>query len=335
MIALLCPILADLTLQRRAWYSNGLASNTLRIPAAAILDTVPAIMTSPVDGEFRPRGPPRMPSGGGSSSGDVPRPLHITKRSAAVGRSNRIARNPRSCSPGTEHRPGAATDSPPPPRGTRPLAVPKRRTDRDDWPASRSHLGCSRDKDRAAGPAYGLSPPTPCPPEVWGAVCSQLRDGAGTAPEDDVDWNPPRRRETTLSHPAAPCDWEDARSTQTPEADSPTGSPPRQSLSEAHGLAPRIVVTPDCAAADESTAYIWAAVQLSTQVGRHGAPGGSSDDPSSASPLVAPGELEMAAENYALKRSLMFQRRSAMRLSVRCIGRNTANNKQHNLGGHR
>ena len=150
-----------------------------------------------------------------------------------------------------------------------------------------------------------------------------------------MDRNPLWCQKTTLFNLRRPYDWEDASSTQTPELDCPADSPPRQSLSEAHGLAPRIVVTPDCAAADEGTAYIWAAVQLSTQVGRHGAPGGNPDDAAAACPIGASGEHETLTGSHTLEQRLMFHRRSAVQLPVRCIRRNTAHNKQHNLGGDR
>ncbi|KAK4126170.1 hypothetical protein N657DRAFT_567360 [Parathielavia appendiculata] len=61
-----------------------------------------------------------------SDNGDVPRPLHVTKRSALEG-GDRIARHARGCSPASDQS-DATMDSPPgPPGGCRPLTLPKRR----------------------------------------------------------------------------------------------------------------------------------------------------------------------------------------------------------------
>ncbi len=105
-------------------------------------------------GEFRRAGT-RMQSTSWAG-GDMPRPLHITKRSG-VGRGNRIARNPRGCSPESDPS-DATTDSPPElPGGNRPLTIPKRRGDRGGWAAHRT-AGRTRGQDGTAGRADGWNP---------------------------------------------------------------------------------------------------------------------------------------------------------------------------------
>ena len=107
-------------------------------------------------GEFRRAGT-RMQSTSWAGC-DMPRPLHITKRSS-IGRSNRIARNPRGCSPESDLS-DATTDSPTElPGGNRPLTIPKRRGDRGGWAAHRT-----RGRDGTAERADGWNPPSvdPC-----------------------------------------------------------------------------------------------------------------------------------------------------------------------------
>ena len=107
-------------------------------------------------GEFRRAGT-RMQSTSWAGC-DMPRPLHITKRSG-MGRGNRIARNPRGCSPESDLS-DATTDSPTElPGGNRPLTIPKRRGDRGGWVAHRP-VGRTRGRNGTAGRADGWNPPS-------------------------------------------------------------------------------------------------------------------------------------------------------------------------------
>jgi hypothetical protein len=97
-----------------------------------------------------------------SDSGDMPRPLHVTKRSALEGR-NRIPRNARGCSPASDQS-DATMDSPPePPGGSRPLTLPKKRGGRGGW-AMYDPVGCTWSRDRDGRTADGGNPTSikPC-----------------------------------------------------------------------------------------------------------------------------------------------------------------------------
>jgi len=87
-----------------------------------------------------------------SPRGDVPRPLHITKRSE-LERGNRTVRNSRGCSPESDAS-NATMDSPPGLPGSGPLTIPKRRGDRGGW-AVYHPVGCARSKHTAEGHADG------------------------------------------------------------------------------------------------------------------------------------------------------------------------------------
>lgn len=87
-----------------------------------------------------------------SSCSDVPRPLHITKRSSSH-QQTRVSRNSRFCSfRGNASDTGTASP-PDPPGGERALTVPKRRGNRDGCVGSRA-VGCGRERrggESAAG----------------------------------------------------------------------------------------------------------------------------------------------------------------------------------------
>lgn len=118
-------------------------------------------MTGYTDGKVRAMGGRTRLNN--SLRGDVPRPLHITKRSN-LGRCSQITRNSRGCSPESSAS-DATMDSPPEPLGSgRPLALPKRRRSRGDWAMSHA-VGCTGDKGRVQATADGRDPTCiePCP----------------------------------------------------------------------------------------------------------------------------------------------------------------------------
>ncbi|KAH6856594.1 hypothetical protein B0I37DRAFT_79263 [Chaetomium sp. MPI-CAGE-AT-0009] len=243
---------------------------------------------------------------GSSPWRDMPRPLHIAKRSA-LGRGNRDC--------GSESDTSSTNmDSPPEPLGDhRPLTLPKRRGDRGTW-APYHPVGCTRGKGRdlkaadatpladdvalehrrsascttssrqsnsrpsclsspSNRPSLPLSGPGQARDESTSLESTQGEAGPGLpiAPEGVGDHNAPRRNPGSILRPLPSyesCDDSTLHMPVLTDPGGPTGpaSPPQ--FQETCILAPNIVVTPEYGAVDEGTVTVWVAVQLSTRICR-------------------------------------------------------------------